>query len=73
MQEFFRIVREINGPGATVLVVEQNLRQALEVAHRAYVLETGRVTLSGPSRDVPANAHIRAPYLGLQIAALSIR
>ncbi len=63
--EVFHIVREINGQGVTVLLVEQNLRQALEVAHRAYVLETGRVTLSGPSRDVLANAHIRAAYLGL--------
>ncbi len=65
VEEVFRIVREINGQGVTVLLVEQNLRQALEVAHRAYVLETGRVTLSGPSRDVLANAHIRAAYLGL--------
>ncbi len=65
VEEVFRIVREINGQGVTVLLVEQNLRQALEVAHRAYVLETGRVTLSGPSRDVLANAHIRSAYLGL--------
>ena len=65
VEEVFRIVREINGQGVTVLLVEQNLRQALEVAHRAYVLETGRVTLSGPSPEVLANAHIRAAYLGL--------
>jgi branched-chain amino acid transport system ATP-binding protein len=65
VEEVFRIVREINGQGVTVLLVEQNLRQALEVAHRAYVLETGRVTLSGPSPDVLANAHIRTAYLGL--------
>jgi branched-chain amino acid transport system ATP-binding protein len=65
VEEVFRIVCEINGQGVTVLLVEQNLRQALEVAHRAFVLETGRVTLSGPSRDVLANAHIRAAYLGL--------
>ncbi len=65
VEEVFRILRDINGQGVTVLLVEQNLRQALEVAHRAYVLEAGRVTLSGPSRDVLANAHIRAAYLGL--------
>jgi branched-chain amino acid transport system ATP-binding protein len=65
VEEVFRIIREINGQGVTVLLVEQNLRQALEVARRAYVLETGRVTLSGPSRDVLANAHIRSAYLGL--------
>ncbi|HEY7677267.1 MAG TPA: ABC transporter ATP-binding protein [Candidatus Methylomirabilis sp.] len=65
VEEVFRIVREINGQGVTVLLVEQNLRQALEVAHRAYVLETGRVTLSGPSPDVLAHAHIRTAYLGL--------
>jgi len=65
VEEVFRIVREINGQGVTILLVEQNLRQALEVAHRAYVLETGRVTLSGPSREVLANPHIRSAYLGL--------
>lgn len=65
VEEVFHIVHEINGQGVTVLLVEQNLRQALEVAHRAYVLETGRITLSGPSREVLGNAHIRAAYLGL--------
>jgi branched-chain amino acid transport system ATP-binding protein len=65
VEEVFHIVREINGQGVTVLLVEQNLRQALEVAHRAYVLETGRVTLSGSSRDVLADTHIRSAYLGL--------
>jgi branched-chain amino acid transport system ATP-binding protein len=65
VEEVFRILRQINGQGVTVLLVEQNLRQALEVAHRAYVLETGRVALSGPSRDVLAHPHIRAAYLGL--------
>ncbi len=65
VEEVFRIVREINGQGVTILLVEQNLRQALEVAHRAYVLETGRITLAGPSRDVLSNPHIRSAYLGL--------
>ena len=63
--EMFRIIREINGRGVTVLLVEQNLRQALEIAHRAYVIETGRVTLSGPSPDILAHPHIRAAYLGM--------
>jgi branched-chain amino acid transport system ATP-binding protein len=65
VDEMFQIIRQINTEGVTVLLVEQNLRQALELAHRAYVLETGRVTLSGPAAEILAHPHIRAAYLGL--------
>jgi branched-chain amino acid transport system ATP-binding protein len=65
VEEVFRIVRTINAQGVTILLVEQNLRQALEIAHRGYVLETGRIALAGDSRALLANEHVRATYLGL--------
>ena len=65
VEEVFGIVRAINAQGVTVLLVEQNLCQALEIAHRGYVLETGRIALEGDSRALLANAHIQSTYLGL--------
>jgi len=65
VREVFRIVREINGGGVTVLLVEQNVRQALEIAHRGYVLETGRIVRSGSSADLLGDPEIRRAYLGL--------
>jgi branched-chain amino acid transport system ATP-binding protein len=49
----------------TVLLVEQNVRQALEIAHRGYVLETGRIVRSGAARDLLADPEIKRAYLGL--------
>jgi len=63
--ELFRVIREINSQGVTVLLVEQNVHQALEIAHRAYVLETGRILSEGPARDLLANPAIKEAYLGL--------
>ena len=62
--ELFRIVRELNEQGLTVLVVEQNARLALACAARAYVLETGRVALSGPSAELARDESVRRTYLG---------
>jgi branched-chain amino acid transport system ATP-binding protein len=62
--EIFRIVREINASGTTVLLVEQNVRQALKVSSRTYVLETGRIVLSGPSAALAEEPRIKAAYLG---------
>jgi branched-chain amino acid transport system ATP-binding protein len=65
VQELFRIVKELNAEhGLTVLVVEQNANVALEAANRAYVLEVGRVALSGESADLRRNEAIRKSYLG---------
>jgi len=64
VQEIFRIVQEINRAGTTVLLVEQNARQELKVAHRGYVLETGRVTLSDSAEALLANEGVRKAYLG---------
>ncbi|HYX43602.1 MAG TPA: ABC transporter ATP-binding protein, partial [Acidimicrobiales bacterium] len=62
--QIFEIIAEINAQGTTVLLVEQNAVQALQRAHRAYVLETGRVVKSAPARDLLDDAEVRAAYLG---------
>jgi branched-chain amino acid transport system ATP-binding protein len=62
--DIFRIVREINASGTTVLLVEQNVRQAMKVSSRTYVLETGRIVLSGPSAELAEEPRIKAAYLG---------
>ncbi len=62
--DIFRIVREINAAGTTVLLVEQNVRQAMKVSSRTYVLETGRIVLSGPSAELAEEPRIKAAYLG---------
>lgn len=60
----FDIVREINKEGTTVLLIEQNAKAALEVADRGYVLETGRITLTGSGKELLADDRVRSAYLG---------
>ncbi len=64
VQQIFSIIREINAQGTTILLVEQNALQALAVAHRGYVLQTGRVVLSGSSGELSQNEMVRKAYLG---------
>jgi branched-chain amino acid transport system ATP-binding protein len=64
VQQIFAIIAEINAQGTTVVLVEQNARQALRVAQRAYVLETGAVTLSGEASDLARDERVRRAYLG---------
>jgi branched-chain amino acid transport system ATP-binding protein len=64
IKQIFTIIEEINRRGTTVLVVEQNAQQALQLAHRAYVLETGRVVKSAPASDLLDDPEVRAAYLG---------
>lgn len=61
----FNIIKQINKEGITVLLVEQNVRQALELADKGYVLETGRVTLKGEGRELLKNEYIKKAYLGI--------
>ncbi len=61
----FEIIQEINRQGVTVLLVEQNVYQSLRIAHRAYVLETGRVVLCGSGADLLDNEHVRKAFLGM--------
>ncbi len=64
MQELFRVLKSINESGTTILVVEQNARIALKYAHRAYVLEAGKIVLEGAAEDLATNQEIRKAYLG---------
>jgi branched-chain amino acid transport system ATP-binding protein len=67
--QIFDIIREINESGVTVLLVEQNASQALGLADRGYVLETGEIVLSGTGAELLADDRVRAAYLGEEIAA----
>jgi len=62
--DIFRILREINAGGTTVLLVEQNVKQALKVSHYAYVLETGKIVHSGPAAELRNDPKIMESYLG---------
>jgi branched-chain amino acid transport system ATP-binding protein len=62
--EMFRLIREINRQGVTILLVEQNARQALRISHRAYVLEKGRVKMSGAAESLASDPQVVASYLG---------
>jgi branched-chain amino acid transport system ATP-binding protein len=65
VEEMFRVIVEINRAGTTVLLVEQNTEHALAIAHRGFVLESGRVVLSGTGAELLANEKVREAYLGL--------
>jgi branched-chain amino acid transport system ATP-binding protein len=69
VEQIFEIVRGINANGVSVLLVEQNARQALLLADRGYVLETGELVLSGTGRELLADDRIRAAYLGEELAS----
>jgi branched-chain amino acid transport system ATP-binding protein len=64
VEEIFNIIKEINQGGTTVLLVEQNAHMALSIANRAYVLETGEITLQGLASDLADNEEVRKAYLG---------
>jgi len=65
VQEMFRIVRRLNEEGLTILLVEQNVTASLKIAHRAYVLENGRIELEGSGAALLSNDRVRQAYLGL--------
>jgi len=65
VKEIFKVIRQLPEQGITVLLIEQNVKQALELAHRACVLENGRLTLEGPCCDLIRNDHVKKAYLGL--------
>lgn len=64
VREIFAVLAEVNRAGVTLLLVEQNVRQALRLATRGYVLETGAITLAGPAADLQHNPQVKAAYLG---------
>jgi len=61
----FETLRRVNDAGTTLLLVEQNVPRALQLSHRGYVLENGRIALAGTRADLLANPHIKQAYLGL--------
>jgi branched-chain amino acid transport system ATP-binding protein len=65
VEEIFRIIVEINKQGTSILLVEQNAQMALSVAQRAYVLETGRIVLSGSAKEIAENPQVKSAYLGI--------
>jgi branched-chain amino acid transport system ATP-binding protein len=65
VSEIFRIIKELRDEGITVLLIEQNVRNTLETADRAYVLESGRICLEGASDELLQSDHVRKAYLGL--------
>ncbi|MFS8524620.1 MAG: ABC transporter ATP-binding protein [Limnochordales bacterium] len=64
VREIFRTIKAINETGVSVLLVEQNARMALRIAHTAHVIETGRIALSGPAEELRRNPEVQAAYLG---------
>lgn len=66
VKHIFKIVKEINDQGITILLVEQNVMQTLSLCHRAYVLENGKISLTGTGQELINNQHVKAAYLGIQ-------
>ena len=64
MDQIFEIIKELHKAGTTILLVEQNARKALQIADRAYVLETGGITLSGTGAELASSDEVRKAYLG---------
>lgn len=65
VEEMFRVVEEVNRLGMTILLVEQNTEHALSIAHHGFVMESGRIALSGSGKELLANPDVRKAYLGL--------
>ncbi|KKM66199.1 hypothetical protein LCGC14_1483630 [marine sediment metagenome] len=65
VQEIFKIIERITSQGTTVLIVEQNVKQTLQIAERAYVLENGRVVMQGTGQELSDNEHVKNAYLGV--------
>ena len=64
VDQIFEIIHNLHRAGTTILLVEQNARMALSIADRAYVLETGKIALSGPAADMMENEEVQKAYLG---------
>ena len=65
VEEIMRLLTRINERGIAILLVEQNAYEALKLAHRAYVLETGSIAIAGEASELLTNAHVRKAYLGI--------
>ena len=65
VDQIFEVIKELNARGTTILLVEQNALMALGIAHRAYVLQTGKIVLSGKAQDVARDENVKKAYLGI--------
>jgi branched-chain amino acid transport system ATP-binding protein len=65
VERIFKVLQEVNGRGVTILLVEQNVKESLDVSQRGYVLENGRIVLEGTGKDLLQNAHLKKAYLGM--------
>ena len=65
VEMIFKVLQEVNRQGTTILLVEQNVKESLDIAARGYVLENGRIVLEGPGNDLLHNAHLKKAYLGM--------
>jgi branched-chain amino acid transport system ATP-binding protein len=65
VKNIFDIIKEINKQGTTILLVEQNVYQSLKISSRAYVLETGRVVMTGSGAELLGNDHVRKAFMGM--------
>ncbi len=73
VETIIRTILDLNSKGMTILLVEQNARKALEISHRAYILETGRIILQGKASDLAEDSEIKRAYLGKDYKDLSER
>ena len=64
VKEIFSIIKEVNKKGITILLVEQNAKMALAISNRAYVLETGRISIEGSAKELLDDARVKKAYLG---------
>jgi len=71
IEEIFQVIRELHARGTTILLVEQNAHQALQIADRAYVMEVGQIVLSGPAAELREHALLKKAYLGVRAGAAS--
>jgi branched-chain amino acid transport system ATP-binding protein len=65
VKDIFNVIKRIKAEGTTVLIVEQNVKQTLAIADRAYVLENGKITLEGTGAELFANDHVKTAYLSV--------
>jgi branched-chain amino acid transport system ATP-binding protein len=66
VKQIFSLVEEINREGTAILLVEQNVSQSLKLSDRGYILENGRIVMSGTGREILADSHAKKAYLGLK-------
>lgn len=65
VKEVFRVINQVRSEGMTVLIVEQNVKQTLSIADRAYVLENGKLVMQGGAKELADDEHVKAAYLGV--------